>query len=44
MKFKFRIDVKGFMCNNFWWKIISLIVAVIIWAIVRGDPTQGIRI
>jgi YbbR domain-containing protein len=44
MKLRFKIDIKSFIFNNFWLKVISLIIAIITWLYVNGELTRGIRI
>jgi hypothetical protein len=47
MKLKIKVDVKGFVCNNFWWKVTALIMAVITWLYVSrelNEFTKGIKI
>ncbi len=39
-----KIDIKKAVSYNFWLKIISLIIAIIIWYYVSGEITQGILI
>ncbi|MBU0694164.1 MAG: hypothetical protein KKC11_05790 [Candidatus Omnitrophica bacterium] len=47
MKFPKRLRIKKLreiIANNFWLKIISLIVAVVIWLYVNGEIIRGIRV
>jgi hypothetical protein len=44
MSFWEKISIKKAITHNFWLKIISLIIAVIIWFYVSGEITQGIKI
>lgn len=39
-----EIDIKKALTNNFWLKIISLVIAVIIWFYVSGEITKGVRV
>ncbi len=39
-----KIDVKKACIYNFWLKLISLIIAIIIWYYVSGEITQGIQV
>ena len=42
-KFSMR-DLKYIFFNNFWLKLISLIIAIIVWLYVNGELTEGIRL
>jgi len=42
-KFSVR-DLKYTFLNNFWLKLISLIIAIIVWLYVNGELTEGIRL
>jgi hypothetical protein len=44
MKFSQKIDIKKIIINNFWLKVISLIIAIIVWLYVSGEITKGVRI
>ena len=44
MKFSQKLDIKKAITNNFWLKVISLIVAIIIWLYASGEITKGVRI
>lgn len=47
MKFPKRLRMKKLreiVNHNFWLKIISLIVAVVIWLYVNGEIIRGIRV
>jgi len=37
MKFFKKVKVKELIFNNFWLKLISLIIAIIIWVFVSGE-------
>lgn len=39
-----KIDLKKAVSYNFWLKLISLIIAIIIWYYVSGEITHGIQI
>jgi len=39
-----KIDIKAALMHNFWLKIVSLIMAGVIWLYVSGEITKGIRI
>lgn len=39
-----KINIKKALTNNFWLKIISLVIAVIIWLYVSGEITKGVRV
>ncbi len=44
-KRKFSVsDLKYIFFNNFWLKLISLIIAIIVWLYVNGELTEGIRL
>jgi len=34
-------DIKSIFLNNFWLKLISLILAIIVWLYVNGILTEG---
>ncbi len=40
----FKMNIKSAILNNFWLKLISLIIAIITWFYVYGEITKGIRI
>jgi YbbR domain-containing protein len=44
MKLLKKIKIKELVTYNFWLKIISLIIAIIIWLYVSGEITKGIKI
>ncbi|MFH1504045.1 MAG: hypothetical protein ABIH08_01465 [Candidatus Omnitrophota bacterium] len=44
LKFLKKINIKAAVANNFWLKIISLIIAAVIWFYVSGEITKGIGI
>ena len=44
MEFLRKINIKKAITHNFWLKIISLIIAAIIWFYVSGEITTGIKI
>jgi hypothetical protein len=44
MWFLEKINIKKAITHNFWLKIISLIIAAIIWFYVSAELTKGIKI
>jgi len=44
MKFPEKINFKKLITDNFWLKLISLIVAIIIWFYVSGEVVKGVHI
>ncbi|MFH1318948.1 MAG: hypothetical protein ABIH71_08045 [Candidatus Omnitrophota bacterium] len=44
MKFLKKINIKKIVTHNFWLKIISLIITIIIWLYVSGDITKGVKV
>jgi hypothetical protein len=46
MKFfeKTIIKAKGLITYNFWLKLVTLIIAIIIWLYVSGEITKGVKI
>lgn len=44
MKVLERINIKKAITHNLWLKIISLVIAAIIWFYVSGEITKGVRI
>jgi len=43
--FKLRkINVKELITYNFWLKIVSLILAIIVWLYVSNEITKGVKI
>jgi hypothetical protein len=44
MDFLKKIDIRKAITNNFWLKLISLIIAIIIWFYVSVEITKGIKI
>lgn len=39
-----KIDFQKALTYNFWLKLVSLIIAIIIWYYVSGEIVQGIQI
>ena len=39
-----KIDIKKAVTHNFWLKLISLVIAAIIWFYVSAELTKGIKI
>lgn len=39
-----KLSFKKALTNNFWLKLVSLIIAVVVWYYVSGEITQGIQI
>lgn len=39
-----KIDIKRAITYNFWLKVISLAIAIVVWYYVSGEITQGIQI
>ena len=44
MKLSSKINIKKAITHNFWLKLISLIMAAIIWFYVSAELTKGIKI
>jgi hypothetical protein len=47
MKFLNKINVlniRKIVTHNFWLKLISLIIAVVIWLYVTGEITKGVKV
>ena len=44
MGFFEKINIKKAITHNFWLKLISLIIAAIIWFYVSAELTKGIKI
>ena len=44
MEFFKKINLKNAITHNFWLKLMSLIMAAIIWVYVSVEITKGIRI
>ncbi|UCC95375.1 MAG: hypothetical protein JSW40_01125 [Candidatus Omnitrophota bacterium] len=43
MKFLKQVNLKEIVTHNFWLKIISLIIAILVWLYVSGTITSGGR-
>ncbi|UCG35217.1 MAG: hypothetical protein JSW17_06975 [Candidatus Omnitrophota bacterium] len=39
-----KINLKGVATHNIWLKIISLLIAIVVWIYVSGEITKGVRI
>lgn len=39
-----NISLKKIVVNNFWLKVIALLMAIIIWLYVNGELTKGITV
>jgi|GEM_PF-662981 len=39
-----RINLKAIATHNVWLKIISLLIAIVVWIYVSGEITKGVRI
>lgn len=44
MKFWEKMNIRKIIIHNFWLKIISLIIAVIVWLYVSGEIVKGVKI
>ncbi|MDP2922324.1 MAG: hypothetical protein Q8O30_01190 [Candidatus Omnitrophota bacterium] len=44
MKFWKKIKIKELITYNFWLKLASLIIAIIVWLYVSGEITKGVKI
>lgn len=42
MRFLRKINFKKVITHNFWLKIISLVVAIIIWLYISGEIIKGV--
>jgi hypothetical protein len=39
-----KINIKKALTHNVWLKIISLVIAVVMWVYIRGEIIQGIKL
>ena len=41
---KEKMDIRGMFTHNFWLKLISLLIAIIIWLYVNGEITKRLSL
>jgi hypothetical protein len=39
-----KMNLKTVITHNFWLKVISLVIAILVWFYVKGEITRGLRI